>query len=90
MVTIIREHHERPDGSGFPEQKTWETINELSAVFIVCEDFVQSYLEHKDRGAVEKYFKSQARIYSQGVFLRVHQYLMQKLIDAGVRSSLAS
>ena len=34
---IIEQHHERPDGSGFPKGLTASSINHLSAIFIVSE-----------------------------------------------------
>lgn len=37
---IILEHHERPDGSGFPRKLKASAIHPLSAVFIVAHDFV--------------------------------------------------
>lgn len=39
-ITIIEQHHERPDGKGFPNGITTSRFNQLSAVFIVCQRFV--------------------------------------------------
>jgi response regulator RpfG family c-di-GMP phosphodiesterase len=39
-ITIIEQHHERPDGKGFPNGITTTRFNQLSAVFIVCQRFV--------------------------------------------------
>ena len=39
-ITIIEQHHERPDGKGFPDGITAMRFNQLSAVFIVCQRFV--------------------------------------------------
>jgi len=79
LYAVVREHHERPDGKGFPEGKIAEQIGELSACFIVCEDLVQNYLELKDRHLIKQYFESQREIYSREPFKRVHEYLMNKL-----------
>lgn len=84
LYTMVAEHHERPDGTGFPDGKKAVEIHELSACFIVCEDLVQSYLEHKDRAAVIKYFEEQRELYSMEPFKRVHEFLLNKLIDASV------
>ena len=35
VLTIIREHHEKPDGTGFPRGINSSNINSLSAVFII-------------------------------------------------------
>ncbi len=82
VVTIIKEHHEKPDGTGFPSEKQAHQIHELSACFIVCEDLVQNYLELKDKALVEKYFIGQAKFYSPEPFKKIYDYLVQKLIGA--------
>jgi response regulator RpfG family c-di-GMP phosphodiesterase len=38
---IILQHHEAPDGSGFPRGLTANRIHYLSSVFIIAEDLVQ-------------------------------------------------
>ena len=42
---ILLQHHERPDGSGFPRGLTHTWISPLTAVFIVAHDLVQFILE---------------------------------------------
>lgn len=83
LYTVVSEHHEKPDGTGFPDNKKAGQIHELSACFIVCEDLVQNYLEHKDRATVIKYFEAQRELYAAEPFKRVHEFLLNKLIDAG-------
>jgi response regulator RpfG family c-di-GMP phosphodiesterase len=90
VATVIREHHEKPDRSGFPSEKSWDQIHELSACFIVCEDLVQSYLDHKDRATVEKYFIEKAPFYSQGIFKQIHEFLLNKLSNGARSINLAS
>jgi response regulator RpfG family c-di-GMP phosphodiesterase len=41
IATIIAEHHEKPDGSGFPRRLTYQNIHPLSSLFIVVHDFVE-------------------------------------------------
>jgi hypothetical protein len=38
-ITIIKQHHERPDGKGFPSGIDHKRINQLSAIFIVSQRF---------------------------------------------------
>jgi hypothetical protein len=40
-ITIIEEHHELPDGTGFPHGVTGNRINQLSAIFIVSQQFME-------------------------------------------------
>ena len=47
---VIAQHHEKPDGSGFPRGLTHSRINPLSMVFIVAHDVVRFML---DKGLTE-------------------------------------
>lgn len=40
IESIILQHHERPDGGGFPAALDHSFISELAAVFIIAEEFV--------------------------------------------------
>lgn len=40
-ITIIEQHHEAPDGSGYPHGILGSRINQLSAIFIVCQKFCE-------------------------------------------------
>lgn len=56
--TIIKEHHELPDGKGFPKKLDSFTISPMSCVFIVAEDFYHllkngSFSETSKKSAVE-------------------------------------
>tara|TARA_Y100000591_G_C21754345_1_gene656567 strand:- start:336 stop:1232 length:897 start_codon:yes stop_codon:yes gene_type:complete len=42
---IILQHHEKPDGTGFPRGLEWKRIYSLAAVFIVAEDFANAIFE---------------------------------------------
>lgn len=41
-INIIEQHHELPDGRGFPNGVTGSRINQLSAIFIICQKFVEN------------------------------------------------
>ncbi|CAM9994085.1 unnamed protein product [Chrysoparadoxa australica] len=43
---VIAQHHERPDGSGFPYGKDYNNLLPLSCLFIVAHDFVSRAYEH--------------------------------------------
>lgn len=44
-ITIVEQHHERPDGKGFPHGITTTRFNQLSAIFIVSQRFVDMLFE---------------------------------------------
>lgn len=44
-ITIIEQHHEKPNGKGFPSGITSSRFNQLSAIFIVCQQFTEKLHE---------------------------------------------
>ena len=44
-VTIIEQHHELPNGKGFPHGITSSRFNQLSTTFIVCHFFIEQLFE---------------------------------------------
>jgi response regulator RpfG family c-di-GMP phosphodiesterase len=76
VITIIRQHHEKPDGTGFPDGIRAEKIAELSACFIIAEEIVISYLELKDRLAVEKHLRSLEVMYKDAPFNTFYKLAM--------------
>jgi len=44
VETIILQHHEHPDGHGFPRSLAFNRIHALSAFFIIAEDFTHSII----------------------------------------------
>ena len=48
-ITIIEQHHELPDGTGFPGAIELHRFNQLSSIFIVCQKFTENlFLENFD------------------------------------------
>lgn len=41
-ITIIEQHHELPDGTGFPGAIELHRFNQLSSIFIVCQKFTEN------------------------------------------------
>lgn len=46
-LTIIEQHHERPDGTGFPHKLNHQRITPLSAIFIVASKFMDELIASK-------------------------------------------
>jgi len=65
--TIIIQHHENPDGSGYPRGLGSLSVSPLSAIFIIAEDFVSKIFGKKksevDINAIKKEFETK---YSKG------------------------
>lgn len=46
-LIIIQQHHEKPDGSGFPHKLNHQRITPLSAIFIVASSFIDELIASK-------------------------------------------
>lgn len=45
IFNVIKQHHERPDGKGFPKGLNYKTIQPLAAVFIMAHEVVRYFFE---------------------------------------------
>jgi HD-GYP domain-containing protein (c-di-GMP phosphodiesterase class II) len=69
--TIIRQHHERPDGSGFPRKLNHSYIAPLSSVFIVAHDLTKYTLAAGDQFSMETFLKDVREKYKSSQFKKV-------------------
>ena len=56
VEVIIRQHHERADGSGFPNSLSTNEITALSALFIFAHDIVGNIMRSGGRFDIKSYF----------------------------------
>ncbi len=77
---IIAQHHELPDGTGFPKGLTSTRIGPLSSIFIVVHDWVDFILERKVSGSdsmrdfsdsIHDFVAARKNSYSTGTFRKV-------------------
>lgn len=68
VFDLVQGHHERPDGSGFPNGLRAEEMSELLACFIVAHDIVDLYLESKDINRVQGDFQELRAQYKSPIF----------------------
>lgn len=77
---IIMQHHERPDGTGFPNGIGASRISPLSAVFIFAEDVALFLLGHEDaKGRARDFIKQRGALYETGVFRKIMKAFAQDL-----------
>jgi response regulator RpfG family c-di-GMP phosphodiesterase len=72
--TIIAQHHESPDGVGFPKGLNHSRIFPLAGIFIVAQDIVAYMWKKKKEGGefdVEGFLKKQGRRYDLGYFRKI-------------------
>jgi response regulator RpfG family c-di-GMP phosphodiesterase len=65
VITIIEKHNERPDGRGFPFGIEGKDIDELTGIFIVANEIVQLYLNHRDPRAFLAEFAGSAELFAK-------------------------
>lgn len=69
---ILQQHHEAPDGSGFPSQLTAIRISPLAAVFIVAQDLAKFMWEKVDaQSAIKEFVKVRESSYQTGHFKKI-------------------
>lgn len=75
---IIRQHHERPDGQGFPLELPAFKISPLSALFIMCEDVIyHSYVEPD--ADLKAYFLARREFYAREPFKAIYPKILEML-----------
>ena len=67
---IIVEHHERPDGTGFPRGLFHSKVSPLSALFIIAHDILH-YLQINQNVGMKEFIEARAEVYSQGSFKNI-------------------
>ncbi len=69
VITIVEQHHERPDGKGYPYGLTASRFNQLSAIFIVCHEYIERLEEcHFDYSQHARIAQELQSIYFGGPF----------------------
>ena len=69
---IIMQHHERPDGTGFPANLGHSRINPLSALFIIAHDLSLELRSEKAlETVIQEFIESRSNTYNQGYFKKV-------------------
>lgn len=75
-LTIIEQHHERPDGSGFPQGINYRRVTLLTAIFIIAFDFIELMLENNfDFQKSNEIITTLANRYYEGNYLKAMQAL---------------
>lgn len=75
--TLIVQHHERPDGSGFPRGLTHKQIGPLSSVFIASHDLVTHIFENDHTFHMDEFLETVKSQYDVGNFRKILKCLGQ-------------
>ncbi len=77
--TIIFQHHEMPEGHGFPMGRTTEELHPLSRLFIVAEDFANYFVDSYGEPDLKQFLKLRSKIYHEPQFKAVLKALAESL-----------
>jgi len=77
--TLLTQHHERPDGSGFPRGLHHHQISPLACIFIVAHDLLDFFLEYEGTNPatnkLEAFLFQMESQYDAGIFRKVAKSL---------------
>lgn len=68
---IVQQHHERPNGGGFPRGLAHNYIAPLSALFIISHDLAQAILLNSENFSLENFVEEKKPLYGHGNFKKV-------------------
>lgn len=77
--TIIWQHHERIDGSGFPQHLNQLRIAPLAALLIIAHDYVRCY--QKSQKDLKKFVEDRVDFYNLGYFKKIINSIIDYLSE---------
>lgn len=76
---IILEHHEKPDGTGYPRGLNGQSTYSLSCLFILCHDIALELIKTKyDHTKIELFLKQRKEYYEIGNYLKFYEIAINK------------
>jgi HD-GYP domain-containing protein (c-di-GMP phosphodiesterase class II) len=69
--TIILQHHELPDGSGFPHQLDAARITPLSGVFIIAHEFLNYWFAEGKKASIRQFINELDPSFQKGQFRNI-------------------
>lgn len=64
LLDIVEQHHELPDGSGFPKGLRSDQLHSLSGIFIVVCHAMEVFIKSREKRAVVDYLKSKESLFT--------------------------
>mgnify|MGYP000025229070 CR=1 FL=1 len=83
--TLVLHHHERPDGTGFPEKLKAHELGQLDAIFILAHHLTNVLFITAEVGAIAKFLKDHDKLYSEHHFGALFQRLKEHFKAHAVR-----
>lgn len=79
VSTIILQHHQTPDGKGFPGPLDLKKLHPLAALFMVAEDLVSLNDDPNEKVDIAKFIQDRTAFYSKEPFKKVIQTMAKAL-----------
>ncbi|MFN8847311.1 MAG: hypothetical protein ACK5V3_06445 [Bdellovibrionales bacterium] len=88
LGAILLEHHERPDGKGFPNKLKSIEISRLSYAFLIAHEITELYLQSRDIAKVYKEILKQKGIFTQNpyTFFDCAHHMLERALKTTPRS----
>ncbi|OFZ81128.1 MAG: hypothetical protein A2583_11720 [Bdellovibrionales bacterium RIFOXYD1_FULL_53_11] len=77
---VIRQHHERPDGTGFPDRLTHANMDQHAAVLVFAEDMLFFKTRHDRQTHTSDFINSLTAEFYNGVFECITQSVTRALV----------
>jgi response regulator RpfG family c-di-GMP phosphodiesterase len=78
VIMIIEQHHEKPDGTGYPHGLNYNRIGQLSSIYIVCRDFMSRLIKNNfNYNTRLDILDDLGKIYYQGNFAKSYEALLK-------------
>lgn len=84
---LVLQHHERPDGSGFPKGLRSHQIPPLSALFIVAHDILNEVITKGENFKMEEFLISNEKTYESGSFKKIWKALKLNEIESDIENN---
>ena len=84
---IIAQHHEKFDGTGFPNKLNFQTISPLAGLFIMAEDVVYQKINHPQDSLV-KFLSEKQELYSRGDMRTIYDCILNLAISIDQNASI--
>jgi len=81
VISIIEQHHERPDGKGFPAALAESKISPMAAVFIVAHDLVSFRAKISTTAPLDDFVRSLDKSFQKGQFKKISKAIIES-VDA--------
>jgi response regulator RpfG family c-di-GMP phosphodiesterase len=88
LGTILLEHHERPDGKGFPRKLKSIEISRLSYAFLIAHEITELYLHSRDIAKVLNEINKQKGIFTQNpyIFFNCAYQMLERSLKSTARN----